>query len=165
MKAVYALYSDPRSAQEAVDRLRARGVAEGDITIQTSEPFEGYEFGRRDHHTSMSGVAVLGAAVGLTSGYFLTSLTQQAWPLDTGGMPIVTNWTNLIPIFELTMLGAVLATVATLLVTARLPRRLPELYDPEVSDGKILVGVANPSDRVLHGVKSALAGGEVRVIA
>ena len=36
-------------------------------------------------------------------------------------MPIVAWWPNLIIIFELTMLGAILATVVTLFVTALLP--------------------------------------------
>ena len=40
-------------------------------------------------------------------------------------MPIVPNWTNLIIIFEMTMLSAIIATVITLLVTAGIsePRR------------------------------------------
>ena len=73
----------------------------------------------------MPWIAVIGAGLGLTSGYLLTSVTQRAWAINTGGMPIVSNWTNIIIMFELTMLGAVLATVLTLLLTARLPARLP----------------------------------------
>ena len=68
-------------------------------------------------------------------------MTELAWPLQTGNMPIVAWWPNLIVIFELTMLGAILATVLTLFITAGLVRRPPPLYDPEVTDGKILVGV------------------------
>ena len=64
----------------------------------------------------------------------------------TSGMPIVPMWTNLIIIFEMTMLSAILATVITLLVTAGLPSRGGKMYDPEVSDGYILVGVENPAD-------------------
>jgi hypothetical protein len=41
----------------------------------------------------------------------------------------------------MTMLSAILTTVVSLLVAARLPARLKDLYDPAVSDGKILVGV------------------------
>jgi hypothetical protein len=62
--------------------------------------------------------------------------------------------------FELTMLGGILAAVATLLVTAKLPSRRTAVYDPAVMDGKILVGVDNPSDAAA--VERALAGGEVR---
>ena len=109
MTAMYGLFATPELAQQAVDGLRAAGVPDREITIQSSEPLEEYEFGSRDRETVMPWIAVLGGAIGLAAGYLLTSITQQAWPINTGGMPIVTNWTNLIVIFELTMLGAVFA--------------------------------------------------------
>ena len=149
MKAVYGLYSTPGSAQRAVDALRARGIADRTITVLSSEPFEEYEFAHRERGTWMTWIAGLGGLIGLLSAYLLTSVTQQLWPIDTGGMPIVTNWSNLILMFELTMLGAVSATVITLLITAKVPGRLPQLYYTEISDGKILVGVANPVDATL----------------
>ena len=159
MKAVYALYSNPALAQNAVDALKAAGIAPGDITIVSSEPLEEYEFGQRDRETWMPEIAVVGAGIGLTIAYLLTSLTQQAWPLDTGGMPIVSLYANMVTLFELTMLGAVLATVATLFVTARLGRKGTEIYDPEVSNGKILVGVANPPEATITEVEQALTAG------
>jgi Alternative complex III, ActD subunit len=144
VKAVYALFADPDSAQRAVENLRQAGVPDSDITIISSEPFEEYEFSQRDRATWIYWIASAGGAVGLTLGYWLTSMTQRAWPLRTGGMPIVAMWPNLVVIFELTMLFAIVATVATLLVTAKLPRRRPALYDPEVSNGRILVGLEDP---------------------
>ena len=71
-------------------------------------------------------------------------------------MPIVAWWPNLIIMFELTMLGAILATVVDAALTARLSGRGPELYDPEVTDGKILVGVVNPSQSAVAGLEAAL---------
>lgn len=146
MKAVYALYPVPTSAQRAVDALRSAGYALADITILSSEPLEEYEFGQRDRHTWMNWIAALGAAMGLTTGYLLTSVTQNLWKINTGGMPIVSNFTNLIVIFELTMLGAIFATVITLLFTAKLPGKPSQIYDPEISNGKILIGITNPRD-------------------
>jgi hypothetical protein len=145
VSAVYALFSDPQSAQAAVDRLRAAGVADREITVISSEPFETSQFGSRDKATWMFRIAAAGGAVGLAFGYWLTRMTELSWPLPTGGMRIVAMWPNLIIMFELTMLFAVLSTVATLLVTASLPRRRPQLYDPAVSDGRILVGLENPT--------------------
>jgi hypothetical protein len=58
--------------------------------------------------------------------------------------------------FEMTMLGAILATVITLIVTAGLGRRRPVLYDPEVTNGKILVGVENPKEASIPDVQRAL---------
>jgi hypothetical protein len=145
MKAVYGLYSDPDSAQQALENLRAAGASDRDITVVSSEPFEEYEFSDRDKATWMYWVAGVGGAVGLCFGYLLTSMTERDWPLSTGGMPIVAPWPNLVIIFELTMLFAILATVGTLLVTTRLPRRQPNLYDTEIADGKILVGLEAPT--------------------
>ena len=156
MKAVYGLYSNPDAAQQAVNSLRAAGIGDTQITILSSEPLEEYEFGQRDRHTLMPLLAVGGAAVGLVSGYLLTSVTQTLWPINTGGMPIVSGWTNLIVIFELTMLGAVLTTVVTMLVTAGVPGRRPILYDPEISNGNILIGVANPPESSLATIERAL---------
>jgi hypothetical protein len=167
MTAVYGLYSSPNTAQRAFDQLRKAGIADRDITILSSEPFEEYAFGQRDRENWMTWIAAGGGLVGLVTAYLLTSITQQVWPIDTGGMPVVTNWSNLIVIFELTMLGAVITTVITLLITARIPNwKEPALYDPAVSDGKILIGVANPSNSSL--VEKALrssGGGLIKTIA
>jgi hypothetical protein len=156
MTAIYGLYDDPDVAQRAVNGLRAAGAADGDIVVMSSEPFEEHEFGQRDQSSSLYWAAGLGGVAGLTSGAWLTSFTQRAWPIVTSGMPIVAPWPNLIVIFEMTMLGAILSTVVTLLVGARLPRRLPRLYDPEVSDGYILVGVQQPNAELAPRLSAAL---------
>ena len=143
MSAVYALLETPQAAQRAVNGLRAAGIGDDRISVISSEPFEEHEFAARDHATWMGWITLGGAIAGLAIATWLTRMTELAWPLPTGNMPIVSWWPNLIVIFELTMLGAILATVATLLVTGELLRRRPALYDPRVSDGKILVGVEN----------------------
>ncbi len=164
MKAVYGLYSDPDSAQQAVDALRAAGVADRDILVMSSEPFEEYEFSHRDKATWLHWIAGVGGAAGCAFGYWLTSTTQQLWPIKTSGMPIVAGWPNAVVIFELTMLGAILATVTTLFITAKLPNRGPRLYDPEVSDGYILVGVENPSDAPRLELALVVGSGRVKTI-
>lgn len=161
MSAIYGLYSDPGAAQQAVDNLRAAGVSDADITVISSEPFEHYEFGHRDAKTAMPWIAAAAGLFGLVATYYLLGASQMSWPLRTSGMPIVPLWTNLIIIFEMTMLSAIIATVITLLMTAGLPSRGGKLYDPEVSDGYILVGVENPSDAAR--LESALALGGARV--
>ena len=156
MKAVYALYSDPNDVQRAVDGLRKAGIADDDITVISSEPIEEYEFSHRHHATWIHWIAGAGGAVGLVLGTWLTSFTQNAWPIPTGNMPIVAWWPNLIIMFEMTMLGAIVATVITLLVTARIPTRAPKMYDPEVTEGKILVGVENPNEGSVSAIERAL---------
>ena len=164
MKAIYGLYNTPDAAQRAFDGLRAEGLPTRGISIMSSEPLEEWEFASHDHETVMPWIAVIGGGLGLTAAYLLTAITQEVWPINTGGMPIVTNWTNIIVLFELTMLGAVLATVFTLFMTARLPRKLPKLYDPAISSGRILIGVANPQDSQLDGIERVLVSTNAEIV-
>lgn len=164
MKAVYGLYSDPHVAQQAVDNLRAAGVADADITVISSEPFDHFEFGHRDAKTAMPWVAVAAGAAGLVLTYYLLGAGQRAWPLVTSGMPIVPLWSNLIIIFEMTMLSAILATVVYLFAATGLPGRAGKMYDPEVSDGYILVGVEDPKDPARLEPALAIAGGRVKKV-
>lgn len=156
MKAIYALYPDGQAAQQAVNRLRAEGFADREITVLSPQPMEDYEFGRRDKATWMWWIACGGAMVGMATALGLTWVTEMSWQIDVGGLPSFAWWPNLIIFFELTMLGAIVATVATLVVTARLGRR-SALYDPEVSDGKILVGIEDPPDSAIPKLEAALS--------
>jgi hypothetical protein len=165
MNAIYALFEGPDQAQRAFDSLQRSGVSQRSIVVISSEPFEEYDFSRRDSATWMYWIAGAGGAIGLTFAWWLTSTTQQLWPLNTGGMPIVSWMPNAIILFEVTMLGAILATVTTLLVTAGLPTWGQQLYDPEVSDGFILVGVENPAADAVDRLRQTLesVGGRVKV--
>ena len=164
MRAVYGLYVDPDVAQQAVNNLRSAGVDDRDITVISSEPLEHFEFGHRDARTAMPWIATGAGLTGLLLTYFLLGASQRSWPMVTAGMPIAPLWTNLIIIFEMTMLSAILATVVTLLITAGLPSRGGKLYDPEVSDGYILVGVENPSDAARLESALALDGARIKKI-
>ena len=43
MKAIYALYADGQTAQQAINRLRAAGVPHDQITVLSSRPMEEFE--------------------------------------------------------------------------------------------------------------------------
>ena len=143
---IYGLFTDPASADGAVNALQAAGVSRDKIVVMSSEPFGEYSFSQAEHATAMPWLAVLGGVVGGASGFLLAAYTQKAYPLITGGMPIIAPWPTGIITYELTMLGAVVATVITLLATTGLPNWGAKLYDPEISNGKILIGVLDPSD-------------------
>ena len=157
MKAVYALYDDGHAAQQAVNRLRASGLKDPEITVLSGRPMEEFEFGNMDKDTWMWRIACAGGLVGLGVAYGLAWLTENSWPMNVGGLPTFAWWPNLIIMFELTMLGAVVATVITLVVTAGFGRAKGRLYDPEVSDGKILVGVENPLESSVAQYRQALS--------
>ena len=148
MKALYGLYTDPAGAQRAADVLRAASAElkfeTGQIVIVSGEPHEGYAFTDSEATATPYRWAVLGAVVGGTTGYLLTTLSQKSYPLVTGGMSITPGWTNGIIVYEMTMLGAILTTFLVLLIGARLPNFKGVISDPEVGKGKILVGVVDP---------------------
>jgi hypothetical protein len=156
MKALYALYDDGEDAERAVRNLRSAGVADANITVITAEPMEDYEFSHIGGSNRLWFVACGGGVVGFVLSTSLAVFTERNWPINTGGMPIVAWWPNLIVMFEMTMLGAILATVGTLIVTAGLGRRRPALYDPAINDGKILVAVTDPPSKSIDRLERAL---------
>lgn len=160
MSALYALYSTPDAAQRAVDALRVTNselrLDRRQIVVVSQEPIEGCEFAEDHTKTPMFLLATLGGILGGLSGYFLTSLTQRAYPLPTGGMPLVPPWTDGIIVYEMTMLGAILFTLATLLVSTHLPTFKKPLSAPEVWEGKILVGVTDPPENSRREIESRM---------
>jgi hypothetical protein len=165
VNAVYALYPDGSSAQQAVNRLRASGLTDREITILTAQPMEDFEFGHVDSKSYIWWIACAGGLVGMALAFALAYVTEYSWQLNVGGLPIFAWWPNLIIIFEMTMLGAILATVITLIVTAFWQDRGRTLYDPEVTEGKILIGVENPRDPApIEQALRAVPGGVLKTL-
>jgi hypothetical protein len=143
MKSVYALYPHGDDAQRAVNSLRASGVADHDITVMSNTPMEDYEFSHIRAKNRLWYLACGGGVVAFAGITALLTYTSNDWPMNVGNMKPIAWWAFLIPMFEMTMLGAIFTTIASLIITAKLLRRRPKMYDPAVSDGQILVGVEN----------------------
>jgi hypothetical protein len=163
VKAIYGLYAHGAAAQDAVDRLLQSGVAAREITVLSPEPREDCAFSRMHPRTWMWWIACAGGLIGFVSALGLALLTESSWPIVVGGLPIVAWWPNLIIMFELTMLGAIVATVITLVVGGGLAGLSRGVYDPEVSNGMILVGVENPPDGEIDRIERALATERARI--
>lgn len=144
---IYGLFADPGSADRGLKVLQAAGVRAEKLLVMSPEPFDEYEFAHADQKTSMPWIAALGGLVGGICGYLLARYTQIAYPshIISGGMPVVAKWPSGIITYELTMLGAILTTAVTLLISAKLLHWKLDIYDPEVSQGKILIGVVDPA--------------------
>ena len=160
LKAIYGIYRDPEEAKRAHLALQVAfkyfEAEAPEIEVASSEPFDEYEFGKAGQRTSMPWIAVLGGLVGGVAGHFLTTLTQNSYLLPTGGMPLSPHWTNGIITYELTMLGAILATLGTLAATTGVPGRRSPLADAAIAEGKIVVGVRNPPENVRAEIEQAL---------
>ena len=69
----------------------------------------------------MPWMALTGAIIGGTGLFSLVALTSSAYPLPTGGMPIVALPPAGVITFEGVAIGAILCTVATVLYECGLP--------------------------------------------
>ncbi len=147
MNAIYGLFTDAGAARRALHELRGASarmrIGDDQILVMSSEPPEDLGLDLPHQRTRMPWLAALGGILGGTAGYSLVSFTQRTYPLPTGNMPIVALWPTGVVTYEFTMLGAILTTALTFFLTTRLPRSRRRFYDPEVSDGKILIGVAD----------------------
>src|SRR4029450_10020967 len=82
MKAIYGLYADGMSAQQAVNRLRANGVAERAIVGMSAEAMEDFEFGHMESRTRIWWIACLGGLLGMATAFGLAWLTEVSWPIN-----------------------------------------------------------------------------------
>ena len=129
-------------------RCAAAASPNRDITVISSEPFEEFEFSHRDKATLA--VPARGRSAALRRARhrrtLLTALTERAWPHQRRAACRSSRWwPNLVVIFELTMLGAILTTVVTLFVTAKLPSRDRRCTIRKYRTAQILVGVSRLS--------------------
>ena len=155
----YTMCLDAIAAQRVVDALLSAGASREDITVISSEPFDRCEFAKSEKAVLKPWLVVLGATLGGTGGFLLVTQTSKSYPIVTGGMPIAPGWITGIITYELTMLGAILTTLLLLLLTAPLLRWKHDLYDVQVADGKILVGI-NPPESIRESVKKILKANE-----
>ena len=163
-EAIYGVYPDTGGATAAVRSLVREGISEISLELLSPEPIEDPSILPGRKKSWMPWLAALGGLVGGIGGMLVVAGTQKAYPLPTGKMPIVSAWANGVVVFELTMLGVVLMTIVVLLLTARLPDWKAQLYDPAVSDGKVLVAVLNPTEEDRPRIEALLQGAGSEVV-
>src|SRR5512142_3489121 len=108
---VLATFVDPAHAARAIRELRARGIR--DLHAAMPAPFPEVVTALRKPRSTIDYATLPGALLGLVCGVLLTWLTSLAWPLVTGGKPIVAVPQFLVIMFETTVLiGALTNLVA-----------------------------------------------------
>lgn len=111
-------------AAQVVKSLISRHVDPSEIEVISPVPIQEIE-------TLIAGKSRLpafvlsGAAIGILVGGLLASATAVLYPIDTGGMPIVSLLPVGIVTYEVMMLAAILFCLAGLLLEAKLLRRRP----------------------------------------
>jgi hypothetical protein len=118
---LFASFDQASTVVAAVYELKQAGISAHNLEVLSSQPHLNHQFLPERSETHIGAFAVTGALVGAVAGFALATLTALAYPLPTGGMPLLSWWPIGIVSYETTMLGAVLATLVGLLSELRLP--------------------------------------------
>ncbi len=122
---VVGTFAAPADAARAILALREAGVPDVRAAMPTPFPEVVEALGRRRSRLGLA--TVPGAIAGLLCGIALTVGTSVAWPLVTGGKPIVSIPPFVIVIFELTVLIGSITNLVAVVVGATHGRRFPPI--------------------------------------
>ena len=140
MRGVLGVFRDLDACVAAITALYKQRL--GDITIYTPTPRHELEHIIPHRPSIVRLYALIGGLLGMTFGYWVPIWISDYWPLVTGGKPIASWVPYTIISFELMVMCGMLATVAGLFISSRIPRITMTVgYDPRFSDGDFGVWV------------------------
>src|SRR5262245_17170277 len=155
---VIAVLDTQEEALAAISALCSEGVDRRAITVMSTEPLHGVKLETNQSKSQIGAFAIAGGFIGAAFAILLTVLTSRRVDLVTGGMPIVTPWAFGIIVFELTALGAILATLGRMIFESRLARPgVPCEYAEALADGRVVLAVDCKEDAWATATETVLA--------
>jgi hypothetical protein len=162
-RGVRASFRDPAPAAAAIRALRARGFA---VRAVMPAPFPEVLAAIGRPRSRIDRIALAGALAGVAGGALLTAATSRAWPLVTGGMPIVSVPPFAVVCFETTLLAGALATLAALAWGSWRGRRpVPDPDPADAGEDRIAVLAAGGDGEEAERILRARGGEGVRRVA
>lgn len=130
---ILGVYDEPAKAAVAVATAQDAGLARIDAFSPAPDHTLEQLLGAR-RVSPVRSFTLLGALLGCAAGFALPIYTVSAWPLVTGGKPLISIPPFVVIAFELTILFGAIFGMLGFLLLARLPRlaRAP-LGDPRFS--------------------------------
>jgi hypothetical protein len=149
-RSVLGLFTEDQvdEAGDAMEALASAGYTTNEYEVLTGTPYPEGTFGEAEPKHKLFRWPLTGAACGFIVGLLLTAGSQLAFPLVTGGKPILSIPPMAIIMYEGTMLGAITFTIVGIILESRLPRMFMGAYDKRISDGYIGVTVTTEEDRI-----------------
>jgi hypothetical protein len=155
--------ADPPAARRVLAALRDAAASEIEVRGSTPLPDDlDPEPAEQRPRSKVLFAAFGGALLGGLAAWLVATQTALAYPLPTGGMPLVAGPPVAIVTYEGTALGLILATVAAVVIEGGLWRRAraPEPLDRLLADGWILAHASVPEDRLERTVREIEAQGD-----
>ena len=147
-RSVLGLFTDEDAAADALDIVAGAGFAQDEYEILTGTPYPEGTFGEAEPVHKLYRFPLIGAACGFIVGLLLTAGTQLAFPLVTGGKPLLSIPPMAIIMYEGTMLGAILFTVFGIIFESRLPRLFMGAYDTRITEGYIGLAITTTPENI-----------------
>ena len=156
-------FREKESAAAAIRSLRASGIEAADLDVFSEEPVE-FPRGVLDRSSRMSLASVSGAILfGLLATAFIW-WAQHNYRLVTGGMPIFSFWATGVITYEMTMLGAIVATFGWFLWESGLIRKRDRSAPvPQVDPGSMCLRVRCQGSQAALAIDSMRRSGAIRV--
>lgn len=149
-RSVLGLFTEEQvdEAADAMDALASAGYTTTEYEVLTGTPYPEGTFGEAEPQHKLFRWPLMGATCGFIVGLVLTAGSQLAFPLVTGGKPILSIPPMAIIMYEGTMLGAIIFTIIGIVLESRLPRIFMGAYDTRITEGYIGVTVTTDEDRI-----------------
>ena len=162
-QAILGLFQDAEPAATAGDALKDAGIPDTDYDFLTDAPYPEGSLGEREEPHRLYLYPFIGALLGLSSGIMITAMTQVAYPLVTGGKPVLSLPPMAVVCYEGTMLGAILFTVIGIIFESRLPKFQLGIYDDRITQGFLGLRVNAEEEQSREVVQIMNAAGAVDI--
>jgi hypothetical protein len=139
---ILGIFRDVVSAAGAVEGLVREGFTEDQIDSLSSVPYPDGVLVKTRRRTWFRWVALAGGLAGMAAGFGLAAGTAWLYPVQTGDKPIIALYPTAIVTFEVTMLFAIIGTMAGMFLEMGLSPLRKRPYDPAIADGCIGISVA-----------------------
>ena len=136
------IFKDVECAARAVEELVGGGFAEAQIDSLSSVPYPDGVLVKRNPRTWFRWAALAGGVTGAAAGFALAAGTAWLYPVQTGDKPIIALYPTGIVTFEVTMLCAIIGTMAGMFMEMGLPAFRKRPYAPAIADGCIGICVS-----------------------
>ena len=165
MPTLLGVFDHPQHVAETVKRLKGRGFAT--LEVYSPAPFEEVEEAVDPKPSKVRYFTLVGALLGVVTGYAMTIWMSLDWPIMIGGKPYAAIPTYTVIAFELTILFGGIFTLIGLLIVGRLPSiRLHPAYSARFSGEEFGIAVEVPDRDVaeVDGLMRAHHAKEVGIV-
>jgi hypothetical protein len=165
-QSVLGVFADADSAAEGARRLRSAGFTNEDYDVLTGNPYPEGAFGEHVKKNKLFVYPIAGGFTGFALATLFTVATQAAFPLVTGGKPILAIPAMMIIMYEMSLLFAMIFTVMGVVLESRLPRLSGPgpVYDTRITLGYIGLIATVEEDRVAAARQAFQDGGAADVV-